>query len=62
MWKKKSWAVAGEFDSFLSSDMTAIRVEETDLFFLDFSFLYIQREAVFFFFNLMKFHYPTCLY
>ena len=42
MWKKKkSWAVAGEFVSFLSSDMTAIRVEEPDLFFLDFSFLYI---------------------
>ena len=39
--KKKSWAVAGEFVSFLSSDMTAIRVEEPDLFFLDFSFLYI---------------------
>ena len=41
MRKKRSWAVADEFDSFLSSDMTAIRVEEPDLFFLDFSFLYI---------------------
>ena len=39
--KTQSWAVADEFDSFLSSDMTAIRVEEPDLFFLDFSFLYI---------------------
>ena len=39
--ERKSWAAAGEFDSFLSGDMTGIGVEEPDLFFLDFSFLYI---------------------
>ena len=37
---KKSWA-AGEFDSFLSGYMTGIGVEEPDLFFLDFSLVYI---------------------
>ena len=58
--KKKSWAVPGEFDSSLSRDMTAIRVEEPDLFFLDFFlFVYLERQ---YFFNLMEFHYPTYLY
>jgi len=38
---KKCWAAAGEFDSFLSGDMTGIGVEEPDLFFLDFSYVYI---------------------
>ena len=39
--KKSAGPAAGEFDSFLSGDMTGIGVEEPDLFFLDFSFLYI---------------------
>ena len=44
----------------LSSDMTAIREEEPDLFFLDFFlFEYLERQ---YFFNLMEFHYPTYLY
>ena len=38
MWRKKK---DGEFDSFFSGDMTVIGVEEPNLFFLDFSFVYI---------------------